>query len=63
MSLEKSIVNGKEHRKPYRKSKAADKTCGNHGTCVFCKENRLYSTRKTLLKMEYGLQKELQVRT
>ncbi|MCM1237083.1 MAG: hypothetical protein NC489_43975 [Ruminococcus flavefaciens] len=51
MSLNKSIANGSEHRKPYRKSKAVDRTCRNHGTCVFCRENRLYSARKILLKM------------
>ncbi len=52
MSLEKSISSGREHRKPYRKAKAVDKTCRNHGTCVWCRENRLHSVRKTLLKME-----------
>lgn len=54
MSLDKSIRNGSEHRKPYRKSKAIDKMCRNHGSCAYCKANRLYSTRKTLLKMIDG---------
>ncbi|MCM1506994.1 MAG: hypothetical protein NC177_07660 [Ruminococcus flavefaciens] len=51
MSLDKSIKNGREHRKPYRKAKAVDRTCRNHGTCAYCKANRLYSARKTLLEV------------
>lgn len=50
MSLEKSIKNGREHRKPYRKPKVYDKTCRNHGTCVWCRNNRTHSMRKRLLK-------------
>lgn len=52
MSFDKSIKNGREHRKPYCKSKAADKTCRNHGTCVYCRSDRLYSMKKTLLRAE-----------
>lgn len=37
---------GKEHRKPYRGSKAIDKTCRNHGGCTACLSNRLHSTNK-----------------
>lgn len=37
---------GKEHRKPYRGSKAYDKTCRNHGGCPACLSNRLHSTNK-----------------
>lgn len=40
--LDKAIEYGKEHRKPYRGSKAVDCTCRNHGSCSWCKENRLY---------------------
>lgn len=46
MSLDKAIEHGKEHRKPYHGSKAIDRTCRNHGTCDWCKGNRMYSTRK-----------------
>lgn len=46
MSLEKSIEHGKEKRKPYHGSKRIDKTCRNHGSCDYCKGNRLYSTNK-----------------
>lgn len=40
---------GKEHRKPYRRSKAFDATCRNHGSCPWCRENRLHATRKRKL--------------
>lgn len=40
MSLDKSIMYGKEYRKPYRGSKAFDYACRNHGGCVWCERNR-----------------------
>lgn len=46
MSLDKAIEHGKEKRKPYRGSKAIDKSCRNHGECEWCLENRRYSTLK-----------------
>jgi len=46
MSLDKAIKHGKEKRKPYRKSKAFDHTCRNHGSCSYCRDNRLFSTNK-----------------
>lgn len=46
MSLDKSIERGKERRKPYRGSKRFDRTCRNHGSCEWCKQNRLYSSKK-----------------
>ena len=42
MSLDKSIEHGKEHRKNYRGTKAIDKSCRNHGSCPYCKDNRLH---------------------
>jgi 5-methylcytosine-specific restriction endonuclease McrA len=36
-------------RKPYTKSKRFDKTCRNHGSCAYCKSNRMYSTKKRLV--------------
>jgi hypothetical protein len=44
--LNKAIEHGKERRKPYRGSKAFDKTCRNHGSCDWCKENRLHKFKK-----------------
>lgn len=44
--LNKAIEHGKEKRKPYRGSKAFDKTCRNHGGCDWCRENRLHKFKK-----------------
>lgn len=48
MTLDKAIEHGKEFRKQYRKAKAVDKTCRNHGSCEWCKSNRLYQSKKEL---------------
>ena len=45
MSLDKAIEHGKEKRKPYYGSKAFDRTCRNHGSCPWCKRNRLHKFR------------------
>ena len=45
MSLDKAIKHGKEHRKPYKGSKAIDRTCRNHGGCPWCEENRKHKFR------------------
>lgn len=53
MSFNKSIENGKEHRKPWigkNRSKNFDCSCRNHGTCEYCKGNRLYQRIKTEMK-------------
>lgn len=42
MSLDKAIKYGKEKRKPYVGAKAIDRTCRNHGSCEWCKTNRLH---------------------
>lgn len=52
MSLDKAIEHGKEHRKPYRRTKAIDGTCRNHGSCEICKGNRLYQYTKEQLRMK-----------
>ena len=46
MSLNKAIEHGKEKRKPYKGIKAIDCTCRNHGSCEWCKSNRLYQQLK-----------------
>ena len=48
MTLDKAIEYNKEHRKQYHGAKAIDKTCRNHGSCDWCKENRLYQHKKQL---------------
>ena len=50
MSLDKAVFYGKEHRKPYTNSKAVDRTCRNHGSCDYCKNNRMYSINKAIEK-------------
>ena len=45
MSMDKAIAHGKEKRKPYRGSKAIDRTCRNHGSCPYCRQNRLHKFR------------------
>lgn len=51
MSMNKAIEHGKEHRKQYEGAKAVDKTCRNHGTCLWCSNNRQYKNKKVLEKM------------
>ncbi|NCA83878.1 MAG: hypothetical protein EOM72_14280 [Opitutae bacterium] len=46
MSLDKAILHGKEWRKPYRKAKAVDATCRNHGTCPACRKARQHKERR-----------------
>ena len=56
MSFIKAIKAGKENRKPYKGSKAIDKSCRNHGGCLWCEQNRKYkyikNEKKMLDKME-----------
>lgn len=52
LALDKAIKSGKEHRKQYRGAKAIDSTCRNHGSCEFCKSNRLYQSKKQMEKMK-----------
>lgn len=51
MALDKAILHGKEHRKPYFGSKSIDGTCRNHGSCPWCEENRKYKYIKNEKKM------------
>lgn len=46
MSLDKAILYGKEHRKPYRRAKAVDASCRNHGNCSWCESNRTIQEQK-----------------
>jgi len=43
--LDKAIAHGKEWRRPYRRSKAIDRTCRNHGDCFTCRQNRAWKWR------------------
>ncbi len=46
MSLDKAIANGKEKRKPFRKSKSFDSSCRNHGSCEYCENKRRFFDKK-----------------
>lgn len=46
MSLDKSIAKGTEHRKQYTGGKAIAKGCRNHGSCDWCRDNRLHKNLK-----------------
>jgi hypothetical protein len=43
--LDKAIEHGKEHRKPYSKAKAVDRSCRNHGSCSYCEGNRTHTKK------------------
>ena len=46
MSFHKAIKAGKEHRHPYRGSKAFDYSCHNHGSCPYCESGRQHFDTK-----------------
>ncbi len=46
MSLDKAIKHKKEKRKPYSGAKSVCRTCRNHGSCDYCKSNRLHKFKK-----------------
>lgn len=46
MSLDKAIEHGKEKRKPYYGTQATDCTCRPHGSCKWCRNNRMYQRMK-----------------
>lgn len=50
MSLDKAIKYGKEHRKIYRRNKAIDPMCRNHGDCPWCEKGRLHKNKRNELK-------------
>ena len=52
MSHCRGILSGKEHRKPYRRPKAIDYSCTNHGSCVRCREGRLHNSKRRMLIAE-----------
>lgn len=53
--LDKAIEHGKEHRKPYHGAKTCDKSCRNHGSCDWCKNNRNYRNIKLKEKIKFDL--------
>ena len=58
MSLDKAIEHKKEFRKPYTGAKAVACSCRNHGSCDWCKSNRLYQWLKVDEASRYDLREE-----
>lgn len=56
MSFNKAIQYGKEHRKPYKRSKAFDHTCRNHGSCSYCSDNRQINKTRALLYAQQDIE-------
>lgn len=49
--LDKAIIHGKEHRKPYYGTKAINKSCRNHGSDVCSVQNRTFNTIKNKVNL------------
>ena len=45
MSLNQAIASGWERRAPYYGSAQDDRTCRPHGSCPYCRDNRLHAAR------------------
>lgn len=58
MSLDKAIEHKKEKRKPYTGAKVIACSCRNHGSCDWCKSNRLYQWLKVDEASRYDLREE-----
>ena len=52
MSFDKDYPNRKDKRKPYRNSKRFDRTCRNHGSCLWCERNRTLNAKRRELAAE-----------
>jgi hypothetical protein len=46
MSFDNDYPKRKDWRKPYRKSKAFDRTCRNHGSCPWCALGRQHRHKR-----------------
>lgn len=58
MSLTKSILAGKEKRKPYftGSRKSGSSSCRNHRSCACCTNSRLLKYRKIAVEVKEQLQ-------
>jgi hypothetical protein len=52
MSLYKAIEHHKEHRKQYHGAKLVSKSCRNHGSCGYCRNNRLHNYNVKLIQIK-----------
>jgi hypothetical protein len=61
MSLDKAIKHGKEKRKPYRRSKAFDASCRNHGGCPHCEGGRQHATKKRKISADEEIKETMPI--
>jgi hypothetical protein len=59
MSLKKAINSGKEKRQKYRGPKRFDRSCRNHGSCNYCKDNRIYFDKRNRYSAEKAIDEYL----
>lgn len=45
MTFDKAIRHGKVKRRQYRGSKSFDRSCRNHGSCGYCRGDRLHGRK------------------
>jgi len=58
MSLDKSIKQGKDHRKPYQGSAKFDRSCRTGGDCPHCIGNRTHANRKRIAKADADIKEQ-----
>ena len=46
MAFYNQYPNRKDHREPYRGSKACDRACRCHGSCRYCQRSRLHGSQR-----------------
>ena len=58
MAFDKKYPNRKDWRKPYYDSRRHDWSCRNHGSCDYCRGNRLHKSMVRLLSAEQQLKED-----
>ena len=53
--LDRAIEHGKEKRKKFYGAKAVDCSCRNHGSCPWCKGNRLHKIKVAKMAWKDGM--------
>lgn len=56
MSFDKQYPNRKDRRKPYRGSKAVDRSCRNRGSCGYCLRSRTINQARTDASVQLAMQ-------
>lgn len=53
-------MHGKEKRQRYRGAKRFDTSCRNHGSCDYCKDNRLHQRKQAEMDAEMKIEEYLE---